>query len=397
MIVIKDVYRKLLILTMALVSFIFIIIPVFAFYYGYTRSALIFAAFMWPLAFILCKVIFRMNNTNSSNLSHDDKSQQKFSHFSKIPLSTNAIMSDYKSSDPKEDDFRKCLRDLSVLRSKTDSLSLASAVEYLEHDNFEVRSKALDVVSYQQMVDEKPLPVLIIKKITDIYNKILEDYDAGKISDEEVKEIGESCLIALFRLGGWNAVLVLKKQHIEPLKDYMNDFLPKENHYENYLPMKDPEIDRAETPPIQWLKKRDFEVFTLDRIEQDGVTYDIQMLVNKKQGVVAFCLNGKLCKITTRLIHNNTSNSGDTYYTCLRPESEIVLPGNMLNLADDKLAPAKFEYNENKLYWETSWDQMQSNVIYNSIEYKHFNCYLRLTPSECKGEFDISSSYDSTT
>jgi|GEM_PF-3751042 len=413
----------LTILALAFVALFMALIPTFSFEDGHTLKALLQAAIMWPLVFVIFKVISWLRSMSqvesilnrhyqhvpavssgkqragriapekqSTNSEADDHSDSF-----KVPLSMRAITANKNVTDPKEAERLHCAQTLSRLRDKTDAASLTRAAAYLDHADFEVRGEALDVVSYLCMGAEKPRPDLMIKKIIKIYNELIAAYDAGKISDEEVKEVGEGCLLALFRIGGWEFELVRRKEHIEPLKGYMNEFLPKENPYEDYQPMKDPESSRAANPPIGWLQKRDFQQFKLDSIEQSGVRYEIAMLINKKQGLIAFCVNGELCNITTRLTHTDYYNSGNSYYTCLRPDSAVVLPGKMLDIGEDKLAPRKFEYNEYKLYWEADWSQIESGEVYNTVVYDQYNCYLRLKPAERKGEFDISTSVDTTT
>ncbi|OQB44604.1 MAG: hypothetical protein BWY02_02793 [bacterium ADurb.Bin157] len=190
-----------------------------------------------------------------------------------------------------------------------------------------------------------------------------------------------------------------------------NSSVPKENPYEDYQPMIDPERELAANPPVDWLQKRDFQQIKLADIEHEGVKYEVVMLINRKKGVMAITLNGQPCKVTTRLAHTDSCNSGDRKYTCLRPESTVILPGKILELSDEDLAnPGKMPgmpdeklplagiiYNEYCECWEMSWHQMKSCEIYNTVVYDHYDCYLSLKPAELKAEFTIFTNVDSTT
>lgn len=299
--------------------------------------------------------------------------------------------------DVNEAERLRCAKLLNPLRAQKDAVSLKQAVEYLDHADFEVRSLALEIVSYRYMGDPRPGLEETIKIIQNMYEKLISSYDAGGVSDEEVKEVGESCLLALFRIGGWNPSLLLKKQHIEPLKDYMAEYMPKEDPYEGYETMKDPEAAQATRPPVDWLQKRDFQQIKFNNIEQSGIKYEVAMLINRKRLVLAVTINDQLCNITTRLAHTNSYNSGNRRYTCVRPESLVVLPGRMLQLSDAQILSKKLEYNEYRQTWGTDWSQMESGEVYNTVVYDHYSCYLSLKPAELKGEFTIFTSTDTTT
>ncbi|EKD82239.1 MAG: hypothetical protein ACD_39C01409G0001, partial [uncultured bacterium] len=90
-------------------------------------------------------------------------------------------------------------------------------------------------------------------------------------------------------------------------------------------------------------------------------------------------------------------NSGDRHYTCVRPESPVILPGRMLQLSDEQLLLQKLTYNEHQQRWEVNWSQMESGEVYNTVVYDHYSCYLALKPAEMKGEFTIFTSIDTTT
>jgi len=319
----------------------------------------------------------------------------------KVPLSMRAgsfSPADKNTpADAREAERLRCARQLGPLRDKTDALSLKQAVEFIDHEDFEVKAMALEIASYRYMGDEKPGRKETIAKIQKLYEQLIFDYDAGKVSDDEVKEVGEGCLLALFRIGGWDPSMLEKKQHIAPLRDYMAEFMPKENPYEDYQPMTDPESALAANPPVDWLQKKDFQQIRLAAVEHAGVKYEVVMLINRKKGVMAIALNGQLCRVTTRLAHTDSYNSGDRKYTCLRPESAVILPGRMLTLSDEELSRPALAYNDNRKCWETNWSQMESGEVYNTVVYDHHSCYLSLKPAELKAEFTIFTTVDSTT
>lgn len=318
----------------------------------------------------------------------------------KVPLSMRASFSPADKNTPadaREAERLRCARQLGPLRDRTDALSLKQVVEFIDHKDFEVKAMALEIASYRYMGDEKPGRKETIAKIQKLYEQLIVDYDAGKVADDEVKEVGEGCLLALFRIGGWEPSMLEKKQHIAPLRDYMAEFMPKENPYEDYQPMTDPEGALAANPPVDWLQKRDFQQLRLAAVEHAGVKYEVVMLINRKKGVMAITLNGQLCKVTTRLAHTDSCNSGDRKYTCLRPESVVILPGRMLNLSDEELSRPALEYNDNRECWETNWSQMESGEVYNTVVYDHHSCYISLKPAELKAEFTIFTTVDSTT
>ncbi|MFZ5949322.1 MAG: hypothetical protein ACOYXC_01355 [Candidatus Rifleibacteriota bacterium] len=414
---IKNVFIMLFIAASGLIAFFLALIPIFNFEDGNLLKGTIYALIMWPSIYGLYRIdrwLWQSGNSSKSELPRNipasvgrqvnyqppAPARAGIANDSFRPALSNrasfSAMSD-PDPDPQEKERIEQAKILGSLRSRTDEESLKQAIEFLDHNDFELRGMALDVVSYRFMGGKKPGLEKIIEKIQQMFETLICDYDAGKITREEVKEVGEGCLLALFRIGGWSPELMQKKAHIPDLAEYMAEFMPKENPYEDYQPMKDPEAANAANPSIDWINKKNYSELELGNLNADGKKFRVSILINRKICAIAFAVDGEVCPIVTRLAHTDSYNSGDRKYTVVRPESPVVFPGKMLKMSDQKIRAVKPEYNEYRKRWEGDWRQMESGEVYNTVVYEHHSVFLELWPAEKRGLVTIFTSVDMTT
>ncbi|MEW6708876.1 MAG: hypothetical protein AB1403_03555 [Candidatus Riflebacteria bacterium] len=413
---IKNVIIMLFIAGSGLIAFFLVLIPIFNFEDGNLVKGIIYALIMWPSVYGLYRLdcwlwqkgkgeielprnipasVGRQVNYQPPASARTGGGNDSF----RPALSNRASFSAMRdpNPDPQEKERVEQAELLGSLRSLTDEKSLKQAIEFLDHNDFELRGMALDVVSYRFMGEKKPGLDEIIEKIKHMFETLISDYDAGKVTQEEVKEVGEGCLLALFRIGGWSPELMQKKAHIPVLAEYMAEFMPKENPYEDYSPMEDPEAAKAANPPVDWINNKNFSEIDLGSITDDGKEFRLSMLINRKISAIAFAVDDEVCMINTRLAHTDSYNSGDRKYTVVRPESPVVFPGKMLKMSDQKIRAVKPEYNEYKKRWEADWRQMDSGEVYNTVVYEHHSVFLELWPAEKRGAVTIFTSVDMTT